>query len=318
MDTSPEPPGPQPELPPEALDASTRLAERGEKLLRWAGVDQGDIDALRGDRDRSDGEWTRFSKAVVDNQFPSMGMTGAKKQSGRDMIDASRSSMHACFKFAEAGDDSNPRLCAYRYEYFKSLYDEEKRNLSLEEKQLYKPEQEKLALSKLGQDQEKVRETLEHDLQRVRADGAQEVEVSLDRPTDEIVSSVRDQADQIGMGHELSTAYHSRKHQRDLPPEERQGEAVDDYLSSARKTLKEGEVTSAERLEDGGMKLTFERTLQQGQAKSKTGTASTASPDGEQPTASRTQAPVWIRGHTGAVMSTYGRMNQNQRSRGKG
>lgn len=143
-------------------------------------------------------------------------------------------------------------------------------------------------------------------VEKMRKKGAAHVELSGTR--EEIIASVREQADKIGMGHEVSTAYHSRKHVHELPENERQSHPVRDYLNSLSKTLKNGEVTDFEQLDDKkGVRSTFKRMIERGRDKKPDRTREGEIPKGAGEKNISLRGHLFIRDHTGPQVSTYGR-----------
>ena len=141
--------------------------------------------------------------------------------------------------------------------------------------------------------------------------------VDLSGSPEEIISSVREQAEQIGMGHEVSTAYHARKHANELPEHERGSHPIRDYLKSLSKTLKEGNATDFQRLDDGeGVRMTFKRIIEKGREKPPAETGDHKSPKNTERKNRTLRAHLFIRGHTGPRVSTYGEGKEQENERG--
>ncbi|MET9711969.1 hypothetical protein [Nocardiopsis alba] len=323
----------------------TQLAERLESALRWAGMSDEAITELRGDEERTGPGWQRLAKAVVDNPYPGMdpkpNSKGKFKARTLREGEASRPAMNAGLKFALEG--SSLKEASYRYEYFKAIFDSEKRNIDKK----YDNE------GKNPPNSEKIKEASEFTLDpktdiqgKFEADfetakdmrGGDPVYIDPRESQEKIISLVREQAERIGMGNPLSTIYHARKHIHELPEDERENEqeqhqnkgtvqgkendresrgesgTVKDYLNSLAKTLKEGEIAGFERTQDGqAVHLTFRRVVEQ--ARGSTGTASVPEdPTGRDEEKKTTLiGHLYIRDHTGAQVATYGRGSKNDR-----
>ncbi|MFJ9557747.1 hypothetical protein ACIRPH_28385 [Nocardiopsis sp. NPDC101807] len=295
----PGPPGPsgpdRPEpVPDPEQEKALRKADSFEDALRNAGLTDEEINQFRGDNERDGRGWQRAAKAVLDNKFPDR-----KKLRLADIM------MPEGIRFALDGTTS-PFEFAYRYEYFKATFDQEALRIEAEIRselgegpsQVNIPNQAKTNAANIILNGEvNIAERLEFDRSTVREMRSESPRIETDPPDPEIADLTRSQAGEIGMGPESSAAYHARKHQLEIPTAERTGDPVRDYFNSAETTIREGELVNFTRLEDGGIHMTFERVV---------------TPEPITPTPSGTRevqvmvAQVYLREHTGAVMSTYG------------
>jgi hypothetical protein len=235
-----------------------------------------------------------MASAVLDNEFPQN-----RKLKLRDAL------RPEAIRFALDGT-SNPFEFAYRYEYFKAIFDQESRRIEAETRGELdgRPTQENIpnnakknAANMIIEQQINIEALLESDRFTVSEMRGEPPRIDTALPDSEIADLTRSQAGDVGMGSESSAAYHSRKHQIEIPLEERTGNPVRDYLNSAELTIREGELANFTRLEGGGIHMTFERIV---------------TPESSTPTPSGTRevqvmvAQVYLRETTGVVMSTYG------------
>ncbi|MEU0239079.1 hypothetical protein ABZ234_15440 [Nocardiopsis sp. NPDC006198] len=227
--------------PPSDPDLERRLdkAEKAENGLRDANLSEEEILALRGDHPRDGDQWQRVASAL------------SQKFGGGVAND-----MHPrATRFAMEGAE-NPREFAYRYEYFKATFDE--LATELQESGVSKRDSQRNVASEMTDDF--VAQRLEQDhaaVEQKRPDQPARVDTEL--PPEEFEQAIRDQAGNIGMGHQTSTAYHARKHYDEIQPWEQGGSIVDDYMDSAEETIRSGEIRSREPLDGGGERLEIVR-----------------------------------------------------------
>lgn len=209
---------------------------------------------------------------------------------------AVRPAMSEGLRFAWEGASTLQEV-AYRYEYFKALYDTEKTKILDEHKDMPKSNKLKMASDRMTHPSKDPQENLDSDIKVIHEmHSGKKIDIDLDQSDEEIISSLRRQAEEVGMGHDISTAYHARKHAHLIPEEEQEGHPVRTYLSSLRKTVKEGEVKNFRRLEDGpGVSLGMERRIPQKESEKSDEKTSTL------------RSRLFIRPHTGIVASTYGK-----------
>ncbi|MFB8764439.1 hypothetical protein VSQ99_18360 [Nocardiopsis alba] len=301
------------------------------------------ITELRGDEERTGPGWQRLAKAVVDNPYPGMdpkpNPNGKIRPKALKIGEAAKPAMKDGIDFATKG--GNLKEYAYRYEYFKAVFEAEREEVNKEHEGKSTPLPQKLteAHSRTTRPENNVQKKLKKDIktiEKMRKGGPVYIDPNEDR--EKIIILVREQADRIGMGDNLSAAYHARKHVHELPEHERENEQkqhpdknvaqekenegedrdesgpVKDYLNSLAKTLKEGEVTGFERTQDGqGVHLTFKRIVEK--ARGSTGAGSTPNSPGEGTEEKSTTlvSHLYIRDHTGAQVATYGRGSKDDR-----
>lgn len=121
-------------LAPNEVRRRTQQAEKLESALRWAGLNDDEIDRLRGGEYRIGPGWQRLAKAVIDNNYPGMdpdpGPKGKIKSKTLKTGEATRPAMRAGVDFAK--EASTLKESAYRYEYFKALYDAKRKEIEEE------------------------------------------------------------------------------------------------------------------------------------------------------------------------------------------
>lgn len=250
---SPDTPGSiDPELK-KKLDKAEALEER----LRVTMSDE-DIARLRGEHSRDGDQWQRLATTV------NSGMIGGSK------VDKVLNPKAIEFSLAGA---SSPREFAYRYEYYKSSFSEISEGLmdsqQITKNQARQPSKElmlelgPLLESRLTSDRKVVQEMRGGDM----------VQIDPNLSHQELVRSIREESSRIGMGNADSTAYHARKHYKELPevekslsPSERDlssefsERAVRDYLDSMEMTLREGRILDNPTISaDGSQRIVFER-----------------------------------------------------------
>ncbi|MFC7329196.1 hypothetical protein [Marinactinospora rubrisoli] len=227
------------------LGKKLKKAEGLENSLRQAGLRDDEIRKLRGDHDRTGDQWQRAAKAL--------------EQSFRKSI---KKSLHpAATRFA-LHNAANPREFAYRYEYFKAVYDERVRLLkaaSFPKTTLFQA----AAKDILEMD---VHARLEADVRVVRELRSQPSILNPWLQEGDKEQEIRNIADGIDMGHEISAAYHARKHYDELPEEEQRGDVIREYFASAERTVREGVLAKREAVE-GGEKLHLARAVVDGDEK---------------------------------------------------
>ncbi|WP_444961725.1 hypothetical protein [Nocardiopsis sp. M1B1] len=273
--------------PDPLLESKLGKADALEATLRRAGLTDAEIAGFRGDNERHDRAWQRFASAVV-NEFPSKNKINERLQP-------------EAIRFSLEGAE-NPFEAAYRYEYYKAIYDQEARRIDeemrpeLPEGKKRKPTNPaKLAAFKLFYEEGfNVQTSLDSDIRFIREARGDSVRIDLSMEDSEVVEAVRGSAGKIGMGPDLSAAYHARKHQVEIPDAEKTGDPMRDYFESAERTIRDGRVAHIERLDGGALHVTFERELP------------SAVPRGDVGEINVMVAQVYIREHTGPVMSTYG------------
>src|SRR5699024_4399073 len=91
----------------------------------------------------------------------------------------------------------------------------------------------------------------------MRGGGPARVDTNLS--PDALEQAVREQAGNIDLGHETASAYHARKHYREIPVLEKSGNRIRDYLDSAERTIRHGDITSRTTLDNGSERLTITR-----------------------------------------------------------
>ncbi|WP_433325724.1 hypothetical protein [Spirillospora sp. CA-294931] len=229
-------------------EKALKKADALEDSLRKGGLSDEQIERLRGDNPRDGDQWQRLASALEQNF-------------GKKTLKAAPDIHSDALRFAMEGAD-NPRAVAYRYEYFKARYDEAMRAVEADVKSGDLPagtNKAKAAVERFNEID--VRGDLERDVADVRAarPGGGGIDPGLkgDARTD----AVRGQAGDIGMGNDTSSAYHARKHYKELPDSEKHGDIVNDYLNSAERTIREGELRSRNVDEDGTERLEFVREV---------------------------------------------------------
>lgn len=324
---------------PEAMRKRTQLAERLESALRWAGMSDEAITELRGDEERTGPGWQRLAKAVADNPYPGMdpkpNSKGKFKTKTLREGEASRPAMNAGLKFALEG--SNLKESAYRYEYFKAIFNSEMKSLKKENTRkginLDKSEEIEKISQHMTTPEANIQGKLAADIktvEKMRKGGPVYIDPSEDR--EKILSLIREQADMIGMGDVTSTAYHARKHIDEIPAHEREHEReqrqqldqegsnksevspVKDYLDSLARTLKEGEVVDFNPTSDGeGVQVAFRRVVEQARGSDKSGPESEPSTEKGAGKKIALLGKVYIRKNTGIQVATYGKDTENER-----
>ncbi|QKW35099.1 hypothetical protein HUT06_14540 [Actinomadura sp. NAK00032] len=226
-------------------------AERLEQALRDAGLSDEEIDRLRGDNPRDGDAWQRAASAL-DQKF------------GKKVLNARPELNSDAARFAlDGGGAVDPREFAYRYEYFKSRFDEQVRSVTEDIKSgdLDLNGRSKIQVGLERFDELDLTEELRQDVDAVRGERPGHADVDTDLPEGERVDALRRQAGDIDMGSDTSTAYHARKHYDELPESERTGDVVRDYLNSAERTIREGDVVKRSMLDNGAERLVFHRTV---------------------------------------------------------
>ncbi|WP_431872895.1 hypothetical protein [Nocardiopsis eucommiae] len=288
--------------PPPSPDSEAQQREKEDRatqlegMLRWAGLSDRGIEKLRNGQDRTGLGWQRLAKAV-ENKYPAMG------RDSKD-ADAVRPAVIEGLRFAYQ-ESSSLQEFAYRYEYFKALYDEQKQDVFANRNDLTNSEKYSLIHRRLATTD--VQGVLDADTEIIHSERkAKKVEIDLEGSDEEVTASIRRQADEIGMGHDTSTAYHARKHFLELPREEQKGHPIAAYLKSLAKTIREGEVSSFERSnEDRSVGLTIDRTLsaRQGGPPEKP-KAKHRENEGVKKGTRVLRARVFVRNETGAIAPT--------------
>ncbi|MFS2295313.1 MAG: hypothetical protein FWJ90_21880 [Actinomadura sp.] len=226
-------------------------AERLEQRLRDAGLSDEEIDRLRGDNPRDGDAWQRAASAL-DQGF------GKKVLKIRPGLNAD------AVRFAlDKGGATDPREFAYRYEYFKARFDEQVRSVTEDIKSgdLDLGGKSKVEVGLERFDQLDLTEELRKDLEAVRAERPGRAEIDPDLPESERVDGLRQSAGDIDMGADTSAAYHARKHYNELPESERTGDVVRDYLNSAERTIREGDVVKRTVDDSGVERVVFHRKI---------------------------------------------------------
>lgn len=285
--------------PPQSPDAEAQQREKEERatqleeMLRWAGMSDRGIEKLRNGEDRTGLGWQRLAKAVH-NKYPTMGKDSPE-------ADAVRPAVIEGLRFAHRGS-SGLQEFAYRYEYFKALYDEQSQDIATNRRDLSKVD--KLELASRRMTRIDVQGVLDADTEIIREERRQgRVDINLNQSDEEVVSAIREQADNIGMGHDTSTAYHARKHFGELPKEEQVGHPVAAYLKSLASTIRNGEVSSFNRMDQGqSASIVIDRILPQRKDKTLKKQESSSKESGE---VSALRARLFIRPQTGVVAPTH-------------
>ncbi|MFE1169319.1 hypothetical protein [Nocardiopsis sp. NPDC058789] len=285
--------------PPTSPDSEAQQREKDnratqlEAMLRWAGLSDRGIEKLRNGQDRTGPGWQRLAKAV-ENKYPAMGKKSAE-------ADAVRPAVVEGLRFARRGSSSLQEF-AYRYEYFKALYDEQSQDILTNRRDLSKTERHELASRRMTRiDAQGV---LDSDTEIIRKERSQErVDIDLNQSEEEIVAAIREQAENIGMGHDTSTAYHARKHFGELPKEEQVGHPISAYLKSLASTIQNGEASNFTRMDEGqSASLVIDRILPRKRDGSPKRQESEAKEAGE---VSVLRARLFVRPHTGVVAPTH-------------
>ncbi|WP_152498549.1 hypothetical protein [Nocardiopsis prasina] len=296
--------------PPQSPDSQAQQSVKEEKAtqledtLRWAGMSDRGIEKLRNGEDRTGPGWQRLAKAVQ-NKYPTMGRESKE-------ADAVRPAVLESLRFAYKGGSSLQEL-AYRYEYYKALYDEQRKDVFDNRNDLSNTEKYALTHRRLATTD--VQGILDADTEIIQSERTnKKVEIDLEASDEDVVASIRSQAEEIGMGHDTSTAYHARKHFLELPKEEQKGHPVAAYLKSLATTIREGEVSSFDRLDEGrAAGLTMDRPL----ARNKNGPpkkpdARNRESKDDRPETSILRARIFVRPQTGAVAPTHMRQKSDR------
>ncbi|WP_119729620.1 hypothetical protein [Thermomonospora amylolytica] len=233
---------------PEELQQRLENAGKLEDSLRRAGLSDEEIEGLRGDEPREGDAWQRAYSAIR-QQFPG----------------SVQDRMHAdAVRWAADGAEGNPREFAHRYEYFKARFDEVRRELDAArlagENELTKKQVPVAAADRMGD--LNLTDEINADMaevRRARPDGG--VRIDPDASGDALEQAVRDNAGRIDMGSESSAAYHAHKHYKELPESERTGDMIRDYLDSAERTIREGEVWRRQTMDNGSEQLIIRRDV---------------------------------------------------------
>ncbi|QXJ24199.1 hypothetical protein AGRA3207_005474 [Actinomadura graeca] len=206
-----------------------------EDSLRKGGLSSEDIDRLRGDNPRDGDQWQRLASAL-------------KQGFGKKVLKANPDLHTDALRFAIEGAD-NPREIAYRFEYYKARFDEMMKQVKQDLHDGVLQQGNKSNAQHAGERFKNIdiREELELDQRQVHESRPNPENARIDPTLSEgaRVDAVRRQAGQIGMGHETSAAYHARKHYSELPPEERHGNYVRDFMDSAERTVREGRMVES-------------------------------------------------------------------------
>ncbi|MFW6639150.1 hypothetical protein ACOALZ_03815 [Nocardiopsis algeriensis] len=231
---------PEGEKPDEVLLAEQRSAEI-ESTLREGGLTQEQIDQIRGGREATDRDWQRIGSAL-------------SQRFGQKVYD----DLHPlATEFAFEGADS-PQVFAYRYEYYKAIFDEMSNDLKKNE-----------GLGKKQAPLEAARRMPEVDVQSM-LESDEEIAVSLrpnhgpihvDSSPEGLHDSIREAAGRISMPHETSTSYHARKHPNAIPEGEITGNLIKDYILSAENTLRYGEIVERTPAGGGAEKIVVRRPM---------------------------------------------------------
>ncbi|RCV49119.1 hypothetical protein [Marinitenerispora sediminis] len=221
------------------------MAEALENSLRQAGLHDDEIRKLRGGYDRIGDQWQRAAKAVA--------------QPFRKSV---KKTLHpAATRFA-LKNVADPREFAYRYEYFKAVFDE-RVDLLAAARHPRETLWQTAAKDVLDMD---VDAKLEADVRAVREIRSQPSRLNPWLQEGDKEQKIRDMAGSIDMGHDISAAYHARKHYGELPENERSGDVIRDYFASAERTVRESVLAKRESGE-GGEKLHLARAVVDGDEK---------------------------------------------------
>ncbi|MBB6174074.1 hypothetical protein HNR23_004134 [Nocardiopsis mwathae] len=226
-------------------EKALKKADELEQSLRDAGLTNEQIASLRGDHPRIGDEWQRAASAV-----------------GQPFNKTVKNLLHPeATRFALEGA-SSPREFAYRYEYYKAVFDEKVRHLEDTDPRglSHKGQSRKRSAADLTLDMD-VRAQLDADHRVVREVWANDAHVDPNLPESQRDRMIRGQAGDITMGHETSAAYHARKHYRELPDGERSGDVIRDYHDSAETTIREGELVSASNTGPGAERRLYHRSV---------------------------------------------------------
>ncbi|WP_017609804.1 hypothetical protein [Nocardiopsis xinjiangensis] len=227
---------------PPLSDEERKKSEKADNLesqLLQAGLTNEQIIDLRGDHPRLGDEWQRVASAV------------GQQYNGKIVGEM----LPRTTQFALDGA-SSPREFAYRYEYYKATFDELVRQIGLEGTGK-KLAQEQVANQIPHMD---VAAQLEADHSVVNEmRGGERARVDTNLPPDTLQQAVREQAGNIDFGHQTGSAYHGRKHYKEILPDEKNGNVIEDYLNSTEQTIKHGTITEQVTLEGGSERLTFRR-----------------------------------------------------------
>lgn len=269
---------PDQNLTPEEIQKRTKKADKLESTLRWSGISEESITEFRGNEDRLGHSWQKFADSVLNNRFkgmnPEENSHGEIPRKAFLAGEAVRPAVRAAADFAM--EASTLRESAYRYEYYKAIFNEEAKKTDRESPTTPKTD--------------RLKETSERMTKSVDAHGEFETDkkvarhmepevaahVNLTGSPEDIIASLREHADKVGMENDVSTAYHARKHGHEIPEtdieappkqghegdEKHKGHHVSNYLKSLRKTIKEGEAVAFTRTKNGEVRLSFKRTTE--------------------------------------------------------
>ncbi|MFE9637412.1 hypothetical protein ACFYOC_00200 [Nocardiopsis alba] len=239
------------------LGKKLEKADKLENRLRDAMSDEA-ILKLRGENPRDGDQWQRLATTV-----------------NADLIGGSKVDkiLHPkAVEFALEGS-SNPRQFAYRYEYYKATFNETVEN-AMESQKITKKQARQPVKDMMIENHDLLETRMAADREVVLNErGTTTTRVDPNQPLKNLVQEVREEAGNISMGDPNSTAYHARKHYKELPeseitiPPTGRGIAaefsqrsVKDYLDSLEATLQSGKLIEESISEDGSRRMVFERS----------------------------------------------------------